>query len=149
MSHRRIVTLVDSLVSTVSTPTAHSPAHGNRGRGRARELARSLRDDRLAEALNAEGRVGSRGTPFTWQMVAWIRYCHEIPVPDLKKPGELTVSQVCERFGVKRGVVYRWIRSGLLETRRYESGSAHWILVDSRQERELERRAELVRAQNR
>lgn len=113
---------------------------------RVRELAGSMRDDRVAEALNAEGRVGSRGAPFTWSMVAWIRYCHDIPVPDLKRHGELTVSQVCERLGVKRGVVYRWIASGVLETRRHESGSAHWIVIDSRKQRELERMAERIRA---
>ena len=70
-------------------------------------------------------------------MIHWIRYRHDIPAPCLKYPGELTVSEVADRFGVQPGVVYYWIQRGHLPARRLQTGKPYWINLDMDKEAEL------------
>ena len=79
-----------------------------------RELALSLPDADIAQTLNEEGLLSAKGKPFTVCMVNWLRYKHRIPAPDLKREGEMTVQEIAEKFGVSCGVVYYWLKHGVL-----------------------------------
>ena len=105
---------------------------------RVRELAVGLDDHGIVEAINREGRHPSKGDIFTKAIVSWIRYKHRIPAPTLKKPEELTVDGVIDRFHVSRYVVYYWIDRGIVDARQQNNGSPYWITIDPEKEKELQ-----------
>jgi hypothetical protein len=107
-----------------------------------RQLATEKGDAAIADTLNGQGCRSAKGKPFTQSMIAWIRYKHGIPAPELKRPDELTVAQVAEKFDVSPGVVYYWVERGVVSARRLNRGSALWITLDSETERRLRQRAE-------
>jgi hypothetical protein len=87
------------------------------------ELTRRLASDhtnaQVAERLNRAGLRAGTGGPFKAEHVQWIRWRHKIPYPATwARDGELTVSQLAERFGVSDGTVYAWIETGKLAARR-------------------------------
>ena len=100
-----------------------------------RRLAAEKADAEIADALNHQGCRSAKGKPFTQSMIAWIRYKHRIPAPKLKRPEELTVTQVAEKFDVSPSVVYYWIGREVLPARRRNGGSALWITLDPETER--------------
>ena len=104
---------------------------------RVRRLAETQNNEQIARTLNGEGLLSAKGKRFTVSMIAWIRYRHRIPSPQLKRPEEQTVEQIAERFAVSRYVVYYWIERGVLEARRENNGSPYWITLDSDKETEL------------
>ncbi len=104
---------------------------------RVRSLARELRDDEMAALFNEEGRLSSKGKSFHAGMIQWIRFKHNIPGAHSRRPGELSVQQVAQTFGVSPGVVYYWIRRGVIEPRRQRPGDTCWITLDPDQEAEL------------
>ena len=73
-------------------------------------------------------------------MVKWVRYKHEIPAAELRQPGELTVNETAEKFGVRPGVVYYWSRRGIVSSRKTNNGSRCWISIDVSKEQELRER---------
>ena len=103
-----------------------------------RELARLYSDEEIAAKLNAEGLISAKGNRFTRSSVSWIRHKHKIPPAEKKKPDELTVKDVAQRYGVSRNVVYYWIERGLLPARRLNRGSPYWITIDQPKSEELE-----------
>jgi DNA invertase Pin-like site-specific DNA recombinase len=104
---------------------------------RVRELAATLADDEIAATLNREDRRSSKGKTFNVSMIRWIRFRHKIAPAVLKRPEELTVQQVGQRFGVSKHVVYYWIERGLVEARRFNAGSPYWITINAEREQEL------------
>jgi len=107
---------------------------------RVKALSETLSNVRIAATFNQEGRQSAKGKPFSVAMIKWIRYRHSISAPQmLKRTEELTVGQVAERFGVSPGVVYYWIKRGVLQARRKNMGSPCWITLDAQKEEELER----------
>lgn len=104
---------------------------------RVRRLAEMQSDDQIAATLNQEARLSAKGKPFTVAMIAWIRYRHRIPSPQLKRPEEQTVGQVAAKFGVNPSVVYSWIGREIVAARRKNRGSPYWITLDSEKEAEL------------
>lgn len=107
-----------------------------------RRLAIEKTDAEIADALNQQGCRSAKGKPFTQSMIAWVRYKHRIPAPQFKRPEELTVAQVAEKFDVSSHVVYYWIERGVLRTRRRNHGSALLITLDAKTERHLQHWAE-------
>jgi hypothetical protein len=107
---------------------------------RVRDLAHSLLDTQIADQLNGEGRASATGKVYTAKMIQWIRRCHRIPPAALKKPGELTVQQVAERFSVSPNVVYYWIDRGVIQARRLNAGSPYWITLNETDEQNLRNR---------
>ncbi|MGA2501721.1 MAG: helix-turn-helix domain-containing protein [Tepidisphaeraceae bacterium] len=85
---------------------------------RVRRLAIDKADTEIADALNQQGCRSAKGKPFTQSMITWVRYKHRIPAPQFKRPEELTVAQVAEKFDVSSHVVYYWIERGGLPARR-------------------------------
>ncbi len=104
---------------------------------RVRELAPNHSNKQLAERLNAEGHQSSSGKPFSASMISWIRYRYQIPKAELKQPGELTVDEVAQKFGVSRHVVYYWIHRGVVKARQLQRGAPYWITLSARKAREL------------
>jgi hypothetical protein len=106
---------------------------------RVRALAQNLPDGEVASQLNKEGLSSAKGARFTRSIVAWIRYTHRIPAPVLRQPGELTVNQIAEKFGVSLHVVYYWIARKVISARRLSRGTRYYISLDREKERELAR----------
>ena len=105
---------------------------------RVRYLARSLSDAQIAATLKAEGLLSAKGKTFTVSMVKWIRYRHEIAAPSLKRPEELTVAEIAQRFRVSSGVVHYWIQRGHLPARSLGPGTPYWITLGPEKEAELQ-----------
>jgi hypothetical protein len=106
---------------------------------RVRELAQTYSDEEIAAQFNAEGLKSNKGNAFTRSSVSWIRHKHAIPPVNKKKPGEQTVQEVSQQFGVSPGVVYYWIANEIITARRLNQGSPYWITIDSQEQRELEK----------
>lgn len=104
---------------------------------RIRELAHGLPDTQIAARLNQEGQLSALSKSFTVSMIKWIRYRHHIPAMKLNRPEELTVQQVAQRFGVSPNVVYYWIERGIIQARRINAGSPHWITLNETDEQKL------------
>ena len=104
---------------------------------RVRVLVHDLPDSQVALQLNKEGIRSAKGTGFTRSVVSWIRYAHKIPAAVLKLPGELTVNEIAEKFGVSLHVVYYWIERKVISARRPHGGAQYYISLDPDKEREL------------
>jgi DNA invertase Pin-like site-specific DNA recombinase len=104
---------------------------------RVRELAHHLLDAQIADQLNRQDHVSAKGKPYTVSIIRWIRWRYQIPAPALKKPEELTVQQVAERFGVGEGVVYYWIEHSVIRARRLNGGMPYWITLNAEDEKTL------------
>ena len=102
-----------------------------------RELARHLQDHEIADQLNREGQVSAKGLPYTAKIIQWIRCRYRIPPAELKRPEELTVRQVAERFGTSDAVVYYWIEHSVIRSRRLHLGMPHWITLSTADEQKL------------
>jgi Helix-turn-helix domain len=59
----------------------------------------------------------STGLPFDEKAIRWLRWRYRIG-PTQPRDGELTVTQVAERFAISDGAVYAWITTGKLAARR-------------------------------
>jgi DNA invertase Pin-like site-specific DNA recombinase len=102
-----------------------------------RELARHMPDSEIADQLNQEGQASAKGLPYTLKIIQWIRCRYRIPPAELKRPEELTVRQVAQRFGTSDQVVYYWIDHNVIGTRRVGPGMPHWITLNGPEEQQL------------
>jgi DNA invertase Pin-like site-specific DNA recombinase len=102
-----------------------------------RARAHDQTDEQIAEAFRKEGRKSAKGRPFTAAMISWIRYKHRIVAPLGKRPEELTVRQLSEKFGVSRHVAYYWLDRGVVNGRRQRPGGCIWITLSEENERGL------------
>ncbi|HZM09046.1 MAG TPA: recombinase family protein [Candidatus Limnocylindrales bacterium] len=105
---------------------------------RVRELAQGLRDAQIAPQLNREGHSSATGKPYTAKIIHWIRWRYQIPPAMLKKPEELTVQQVAQRFAVSLSVVYYWIEHRVIPARQLSSGMQYWITLSENDEQKLQ-----------
>jgi DNA invertase Pin-like site-specific DNA recombinase len=134
--------------ATEDLEVALPPAYGDKLRykddfvARIRDLSVEYTDDEIAEKLNTEGQLASRGNPFTRNAINWIRHKYRIPSPHQKqkRADELTVNEVARKFNVSIGVVYYWISRGFINTRRLRSNSPYWITITSEKEEQLRQR---------
>lgn len=101
-----------------------------------RQLAFHLSDEKIATKFNRQGLMSAKNRHFTAIMIGWIRRRYGIPSVQ-QPPGEFTVGQVMEKFGVSRHVVYYWIERGVLRTHRIREHSPYWISIDTQKEKEL------------
>ena len=97
------------------------PADAKRTPSEVIELIKRLAADhtntQIVEQLDAAGMRTSTGLPFDEKAVRWLRWRYRIG-PSQPRDGELTVTQVAERFGISDGTVYAWIATGKLAARR-------------------------------
>jgi DNA invertase Pin-like site-specific DNA recombinase len=102
-----------------------------------RKLAQSLSDAQITAQLNREGHSSAKGKLYTPKMIRWIRWRYQIPPAMLKKPEELTVQQVAQRFAVSPHVVHYWIEHGVIQSRQLNSGMPYWITLSENDEKKL------------
>jgi hypothetical protein len=76
-------------------------------------MAEKYDDEEIVRRLNGEGLTSSTGKPYTVSIVRWIRFKHRVFGLSLPT-GTLTVSQVCERYGVSLWIVHYWIERGVV-----------------------------------
>lgn len=107
-------------------------------------LAKHHNDEEIATLLNEQGLKPSKAPRFTASVVRMIRQGYRIPRPLLKRPDELTVQEVAEKFGVNRHAVYYWLERGYVTGRQLTARSPWWITID--QEREAKLRQGLDRS---
>lgn len=84
----------------------------------ARELGPSVPAAELAEQLSAAGLRTGNGRPFDVKAVQWIRHAYGIPAPEPYADGEASVADAAGKLGCSTGVIYYWIKTGQLTTRR-------------------------------
>jgi len=70
-------------------------------------------------------------------MIRWIRHRHNVSQPSIKRPDELPVKEICEKFEVSIHVVYYWIEHGIVSARRRTAGSAWLVDLNAAKEAEL------------
>ena len=68
----------------------------------------------------------------------WIRWRYQIPPVTLQRPEELTVQQVAQHFEVNKYVVCYWIKRHLIQARRINRRSTHWITLNASDEQKLQ-----------
>lgn len=102
-----------------------------------RELAKEKTDKEIVNYLNKEGYVSGTKKPFTIAMVKWIRFKYKITFVKLKRPEELSVKEIAEKFGVSINVVYYWIEIGIISGCRSNFGSPYCITLSSEKKKEL------------
>ena len=83
-----------------------------------RELGPVTPSAQLAEQLNAAGLRTGHGRPFDVKAVQWIRCAYGIPAPEPYADGEVSVAEAAGKLGCSAGVIYYWIKTGQLATRR-------------------------------
>lgn len=102
-----------------------------------KELSQQLDDVAIAEYFNQRGIRTNKGNPFTVNSIEWIRYKHHIPALDYRKPGELTVNETMDKFGVSRHVVYYWINTEIVQARKPKKGLPFFLSMSKTKEIEL------------
>jgi DNA invertase Pin-like site-specific DNA recombinase len=103
---------------------------------RVRDLAREHDDVEIAALFNSDGLLSSTGKPFTTAMISWIRYKHRISGPS-HPVGTLTITEVCERYGVSMHVVYYWIERGHVTAHQRKPGAPYAITITDTTDRTL------------
>jgi hypothetical protein len=94
-----------------------------------RELSHRLSNPQIVAHLNQQGLRSPHGKPFTLCMIKWLRHRYDIPPISLKRPEELTVRQVADRYGISIHVVYYWIERSIVEARRLDGRGPWWITI--------------------
>ena len=102
-----------------------------------RELSLRLSNQQIAAHFNEEGIRSSSGKSFTPSMIQWIRYRYAVPSGTLKRPEELTVRQVADRFTVSIHVIHYWIGCGVIEARQHDGRGPWWITLNDDKEQQL------------
>ena len=97
---------------------------------RVRALAKTMTDAQIVAELSRLGELSATGRRHTMHTISWIRFKYKIPGPSLKRPEELTVKELAARLRVQPGVVYYWIKRGMINVRRVECGWPVWITID-------------------
>jgi DNA invertase Pin-like site-specific DNA recombinase len=79
-------------------------------------------DSEVASILNERGMHSGTGLPFDARRVAVTRRHYRIPSrrTRLRKKGLLTITEICEKFKVKRWTVYKWRKTGKLKASRVD-----------------------------
>jgi Recombinase zinc beta ribbon domain len=83
-------------------------------------------NNELVTELNAAGLCTGHGNPFDVKAVQWVRHVHHVATPSPYAAGEISVQTAAEKLGVSANVIYYWIDTGQLTTRR-GTGNRHRI----------------------
>ena len=102
-----------------------------------KQLSQHFDDAAIADYFNEHGIKTNKKNPFTVGSIKWIRYKHNIPAWDYRKPNELTVNEAMSKFGVSRHVVYYWINTGVIKARKPKPGRPFCLSLSEDKETEL------------
>jgi DNA invertase Pin-like site-specific DNA recombinase len=103
---------------------------------RVRDLALTLSDQEIANLFNQEGLKTNKDNPYTVPSIQWIRYQFKIPSYNLRKPGEISINEMAQKFNVSHYVVRYWIDRGIINARK-ANGHIFWISLTPEKEEEL------------
>ncbi len=104
-----------------------------------RVLAQHMKDKEIVGYLNDKGLQTNKGNSYTLFSVKWIRYKYKIPSYNLRKPGELSINEVAQKFDVSHHVVRYWIETGAIDARKTHDHK-FWILLTPEKEEELSKK---------
>lgn len=104
-----------------------------------RLLAQHMKDKEIVEYLNDKGLKTNKGNSYTLFSVKWIRHKYKVPSYNLRKPGELSINEVAQKFDVSHHVVRYWIEIGAINARK-ANGHKFWILLTPEKEEELHKK---------
>jgi DNA invertase Pin-like site-specific DNA recombinase len=107
---------------------------------RVRALSHDLNDSQIAQALNKQGLLSSKGQPFTLSMIKWIRHRYAVPTVRLQRADEITVRQLADELGVSIHFVHYWINRGVINARQIDGHGPWWITVSIEQRLDLQDR---------
>ena len=108
----------DQLIITRPRPSGIPAATPSPAAELIRRLGPSTGNDDLVAILARHGYLTGAGRPFDVKAVQWVRRVYAIPVPSPVAAGEVSVKDAARQLGCSPGVVYYWIETGQLETRR-------------------------------
>ena len=124
---------------------------------RVRELnVAQKRDDEIASILNAEGRRGARGRPFSSGMVwdlrkAWgiatVKATHQGYNPAQWEDGSYSVAGAAALLGVYVSTIRKWLRAGRLTGQQAGKGMPWHIPLTDEQIAQIKARVQQVRRQ--
>ena len=89
------------------------------------ELGPDHTNEEIITDLNAAGLRTGRDNRFDVKAVQWVRHLHHIKPPSPYTAGEISVREAADQLDVSTNVIYHWIETGQLSTRR--SGKHHCI----------------------
>jgi DNA invertase Pin-like site-specific DNA recombinase len=152
---------------TVTELTIDRPARGDNLRTPSHTVERivrlaadGLRDEVIADHLEAEGVPTGSGGRWNRDAVKWIRQKHRIPrsFPDQPRSrplpdrhpadGRYSIRGAMKRFGVSDTAVRRWIRRGMVDAAREDFAGhrvVYWLRIDEEMEKQLLAEASLSR----
>jgi len=137
---------VVSELEVVRYRRGESHRHAPEAVQRVRELAAmGLHDDEIAQQLNDEGLRTGTGLMWSDEHVRQLRCRKRIerlapdrprmpPLPHQDADGRYSVPGAMARFGVSQGIVYRWIKQGLVKASRADHGThrdVYWLDIDA------------------
>jgi hypothetical protein len=106
---------------------------------RVRILAQHMNDQDIVELFNNEGLKTNKGNSYTLCSIKWIRHKYEILSYNVRKPGELSINEVAQKFDISHHVVRYWIETGLIAARKSHNNK-FWIVITQEKEEELRKK---------
>lgn len=106
---------------------------------RVRTLAQSMTDQEIVNQFSQEGLRTNKGNIYTLHSIKWIRYKYKISSYNLRKPGELSINEVAQKFDVSHYVVRYWLDRGFLDARKTHNHK-FWISLTAEKEEELRKK---------
>ena len=102
---------------------------------RVRALALCMTDQEIVDKFNQEGLQTNKRNTYTLSSIKWIRFKYKISSYNLRKPGELSINEVSQKFNVSHHVVRYWIERKYIDVRKVNGHL--WISLTSEKEKEL------------
>jgi len=101
-----------------------------------KKLAKEMSHDlEIVQALNEQNYTSATHQAFTKAMVQWIRHKHHIPLRPSKQKDEFTTSELMNKFGISRHMIYYWIERGYVKYRKLPN---HQLLIAVNPNTEME-----------
>ncbi|ABR47779.1 Resolvase, N-terminal domain [Alkaliphilus metalliredigens QYMF] len=126
----------EEINATKPLPKSMARKHTSETVEQVRKLSDTMTDSQIADYFNESGHHTPEGKLFTVDSIKWIRYSHKIKRLSMQQQG-LSVKDVAEQFNVAPGVVYYWIKHGILEAKKFAPGWPWNIQLDKQKEIEL------------
>ena len=87
-----------------------------------RELGPVTSNTDLIAILAQRGYLTGAGRPFDIKAIQWVRHAYQVPAPSPYRDAEISVADAAQRLGCSPGVVYYWIETRQLASRRSPGG---------------------------
>lgn len=98
-----------------------------------------MNDQDIVELFNNEGLRTNKGNSYTLCSIKWIRHKYGILSYNLRKPGELSINEVAQKFDISHHVIRYWIETGIIAARKSHNNK-FWIVITQEKEEELRKK---------